>query len=300
MKTDTDPRISGKTEPMPVLFIGHGSPMNAIENNRFTLGWREAADSLPKPKAILCISAHWKTWGTLVTAMEWPKTIHDVGGFPQELCEAQYPAPGSTWLAHEIKSSVKKVQVGLNEDWGLDHGCWSVLIRMFPEADVPVVQLSLDYTKTPQEHYDLAKELAPLRRKGVLIIGSGNMVHNLRTSDLNGNDLSNFNQPFGHDWAVEGSQHIKKLINDDNHQALIHYPELGPAIQLAVPTPEHYLPLLYVLALKEDHETITYFNDKLLAGSLSMTCVKIQLPACYAGQVGICGCLPRSIIPKIW
>lgn len=276
MNTDRNPGSSGDQERMPVLFIGHGNPMNAIEDNEFSKGWREAAKILPRPKAILCISAHWETPGTLVTAMERPKTIHDFGGFPQALYEAQYPAPGSSWLANETQNTVKNVQVNLNEDWGLDHGCWSVLIQMYPQADIPVVQLSLDYTKTPQDHYNLAKELAPLRQQGVLILGSGNIVHNLRRIALKDNNWDNFNEPYGLDWAVEARNLFKKLIDENNHQALIDYPSLGPAVQLAVPTPEHYLPLLYVLALKQDDETITYFNDKPLAGSLTMTCLKIQ------------------------
>ena len=234
-----------------MLFMGHGSPMNAIEDNEFSKGWREAAKILPRPKAILCISAHWETPGTLVTTKEKPKTIHDFGGFPQALYEAQYPAPGSSWLAKETQNTVKNVQVNLNEDWGLDHGCWSVLIRMYPQADIPVVQLSLDYTKTPQDHYNLAKELAPLRQQGVLILGSGNIVHNLRRIVVKGNNWDNFNEPYGLDWAIEASKLFKKLIDENNHQALIDYPSLGRAVQLAVPTPEHYLPLLYVLALKQ-------------------------------------------------
>jgi len=276
MNTDKNPRSSGDQERMPVLFIGHGSPMNAIEDNEFSRGWREAAKTLPRPKAILCISAHWETWGTLVTAMERPKTIHDFTGFPQALQDAQYPAPGSSWLAYETQTVVKNVKVGLNADWGLDHGCWAVLTKMYPQADIPVVQLSLDYTKTPQDHYDLAKELTPLRQKGVLIIGSGNIVHNLRRIALKDSNWDYFNQPFGHDWALEANSLFKKLIDEDNHQALIDYPSLGPAVQLAVPTPEHYLPMLYAIALKQEDETIAYFNDKPLAGSLTMTCLKIQ------------------------
>ena len=257
-------------EQMPVLFIGHGSPMNAIEDNEFSRGWREAAERLPRPKAILCVSAHWETWGTLVTGMEQPRTIHDFGGFPRALFEVQYPAAGSKWLAEEVKGMVKNVPVNLDQDWGLDHGAWSVLRQMYPQADVSVVQLSLDYTKTPQAHYDLAKELAALRQQGVLILGSGNIVHNLRRVVLPGG-WDDFNQPFGLDWALEASALFKKLIDADDHQALINYPELGTAVQLAVPTSEHYLPLLYVLAQKQEGEKISYFNDKPVAGSLTMT-----------------------------
>jgi 4,5-DOPA dioxygenase extradiol len=275
MKTNTHPGSSGDIEQMPVLFIGHGSPMNAIEDNEFSRGWHAAAQAIPKPKAILCISAHWETQGTQVTALERPKTIHDFGGFPQELYEAQYPAPGSPWLAHETQAAIQNQKIGLSEGWGLDHGCWSVLKQMYPQANIPVVQLSLDYTKSAQAHYNLAKELASLRQKGVLILGSGNIVHNLRRVVLKSGSLSDLNQPFGLDWAIEASDLFKKLINTNNHQALIDYHSLGPAVQLAVPTPEHYLPMLYAIALKQEAETISYFNDKPLAGSLTMTCLKI-------------------------
>jgi 4,5-DOPA dioxygenase extradiol len=207
--------------------------------------------------------------------MEKPKTIHDFGGFPPELYEVQYPAPGSTWLAGETQAVIKRVQVGLDKDWGLDHGCWSVLSRMYPQADIPVVQLSLDTTKTPQEHYDMAKELAPLRHKGVLILGSGNIVHNLRRIALKDNDWTKFNQPFGLPWALEASALVKKLLDDNDHLTLINYPSLGSSIQLAVPTPEHYLPMLYAIALKQEDEAISYFNDQPVAGSLTMTSLKI-------------------------
>jgi 4,5-DOPA dioxygenase extradiol len=256
---------------MPVLFVGHGSPMNAIEDNEFSRKWREVGQTLPTPRAILCISAHWETWGTLVTAMDRPRTIHDFGGFPRELFEAQYPAPGSLWLAQETSMAIKSVEVGLDQDWGLDHGTWSVLKQMYPRADIPVVQLSLDYTKPAKFHYDLGKELAPLRNKEVLIVGSGNIVHNLRRVVIKGNHFSDFNQPFGLDWAIEANELFKRLINENNHQALVDYPSLGSAVQLAVPTPEHYLPMLYAIALKQEHESLSYFNDKPLAGSLTMT-----------------------------
>lgn len=264
------------TETMPVLFVGHGSPMNAIEDNEFSRNWRETGKNLPKPKAILCISAHWETRGTQVTAMEQPRTIHDFGGFPRELYETLYPASGSPWLAEEAKDVIKKTLVALDEGWGLDHGCWSVLNRMFPEADIPVVQLSLDYTKPASYHYELARELAPLRNKGVLILGSGNIVHNLRRVMLRGNSVNDFNTPFGFDWAIEANELFKKLINEHNIKALTNYEALGSAVALSVPTPEHYLPMLYALALKKDDEAITYFNDKPLAGSLTMTSMVID------------------------
>jgi 4,5-DOPA dioxygenase extradiol len=256
---------------MPLLFLGHGSPMNAIEDNEFVHGWIEAGKSIPKPRAILCISAHWETRGTNVTAMETPPTIHDFGGFPKALFDVQYPAPGSPELARETKSIIKKTEVGLDEKWGLDHGCWSVVKHLYPKADVPIVQLSLDYYQTPQYHYDLAKELSLLRSKGVLIIGSGNIVHNLAKvawDKLNADD-------YGYDWAREAKEKMKKFILAGDHKSLIDYESQGKAFNLSIPTPEHFLPLLYVLALKEVDETVTLFNDKLVAGSLAMTSVKI-------------------------
>ena len=276
------------TEPMPVLFIGHGSPMNAIEDNEFTKSWRELAKILPKPKAILCISAHWETRGTLVAAMQKPRTIHDFGGFPRALYEVQYPAPGSPWLAQEVTDTVKKIKVGLDQDWGLDHGCWSVLMQMFPAADIPVIQLSLDCTKPAPEHYALAKELAPLRQKGVLILGSGNMVHNLSRILVNSNGPGDLNKPFGLDWAVEANELFKRLINENSHPELVHYQSLGNAVRLAVPTPEHYLPMLYVLALKQENESVIYFNDQPVGGSLMMTSLIIDAEsknAQYAKQM---------------
>jgi 4,5-DOPA dioxygenase extradiol len=203
--------------------------------------------------------------------MPQPRTIHDFGGFPRELYEAQYPAPGSPWLAQLTKSTVKGIEIGLDQDWGFDHGSWSVLKQMVPQAEIPVVQLSLDYTKTPAAHYALAKELAPLRHQGVLILGSGNMVHNLRRITLKDSSPNGFNTPFGLDWALEANALFKKLIGRRQHDKLVNYPELGSAVQLAVPTPEHYLPLLYTLALQQENENITYFNDQPLAGSLTMT-----------------------------
>ena len=253
---------------MPTLFVGHGSPMNALEHNEFTEGWHAMAKSMPKPRAILCISAHWETNGTLVTSMAKPKTIHDFGGFPQKLFEVQYPAPGSPKLAKEAQKMVTKTSVGLDEKWGLDHGAWSVIKQMYPDASVPVVQMSIDYNKSPQSLYELARDLAPLRKKGVLIIGSGNMVHNLRLIDWSKQDQ-------GLDWADEANEIFKKLITGSEHQQLINYQKLGSAVGLAIPTPEHYLPLLYVLALKGQDEAVSLFNDKTVMGSLSMTSVKI-------------------------
>lgn len=253
---------------MPLLFVGHGSPMNAIEENEFSNGWKRTGSELPKPHAILCISAHWETRGTFVTAMEHPKTIHDFYGFPQELSEVEYPAPGDPRLAKQTKDAVKHTDVEFDNQWGLDHGCWSVLKHLYPAADIPVIQLSMDYTKPSQWHYDLAKELAVLRKKGVLIIGSGNMVHNLRLID--------WRHPSGaFDWAEEMNVKFKKFILDGDSKQLINYPSLGKPAALAIPTPEHFLPLLYVLGLKEQQESTTIFNDKLVMGSISMTSLKI-------------------------
>lgn len=259
------------TARMPVLFIGHGSPMNAIEENEFSLGWREAGRRLPKPAAILCISAHWETRGTMVTAMEHPRTIHDFGGFPKRLYDVQYPAPGDPVLARQTRDIVRSKVIELDEKWGLDHGAWSVIRRLYPDADVPVVQLSLDHYMKPQDHYDMAKELATLRRKGVLIIGSGNMVHNLGLVSW-----ENIETPgFAFEWAVEASEKMKRMITGGDYQSLINYSSQGKAFSLAVPTAEHFLPLLYVLALRESDDGVELFNDRHVAGSLSMTSVRI-------------------------
>ncbi|KFF08530.1 4,5-DOPA-extradiol-dioxygenase [Flavobacterium hydatis] len=260
------------TDKMPVLFLGHGSPMNAIEENEFVAGFRNLAKTLPQPNAILCVSAHWYTKGTKVTAMEMPKTIHDFGGFPQALFDVQYPAKGSLELAVETKRILSPVEIELDETWGLDHGAWSVIKHLYPEANVPVIQLSIDYTKSGQYHFELAQKLQSLRHKGVLIIGSGNIVHNLRLVDFHNYDRDNY----GYDWAIEARQTVNDYLLDGNFQPLINYEKMDRAIQLAIPTPDHYLPLLYTLGLKDKSEELSLFNDKLLAGSLSMTSVKIM------------------------
>jgi 4,5-DOPA dioxygenase extradiol len=260
------------TEKMPVLFLGHGSPMNAIEENEFVAGFRNVGKTIPKPNAILCISAHWETRGTFVTAMEKPTTIHDFGGFPKALFDVQYPAPGNPELAKETKTLVKKTEIGLDDKWGLDHGAWSVIKHLYPNADVPVIQLSLDYYQDAQYHYDLARELTSLRQKGVLIIGSGNMVHNL---GLLAWDKLN-TDAFAFDWAKEASEKMKSFILSGDHKQLINFRSQGKSFDLAIPTPEHYLPLLYTLALKEENEIVSLFNDKPVAGSLTMTSVKIS------------------------
>jgi 4,5-DOPA dioxygenase extradiol len=255
---------------MPVLFLGHGSPMNAIEENEFTEEWRNIGKTIPKPTAVLCISAHWETRGTFVTAMEKPKTIHDFGGFPEELYAVQYPAPGSPDLAMEIKRLVTNTQVVLDDKWGLDHGCWSVVKNLYPDADIPVLQISMDYNMSAQQHYDLAKDLRIFRNKGILIIGSGNMVHNLEMVAWN-----KLNDTYGYDWAIEAGEKMKKYILNSDHNQLINYKSQGRAFDLAIPTPDHYLPLLYALALQEKDDTLTIFNDKPVGGSLTMTSVKI-------------------------
>lgn len=259
------------TSKMPVLFLGHGSPMNAIEENGFVQGFRTIGETIEKPNAILCVSAHWETNGTFITHMDSPRTIHDFGGFPKALYDVQYPAPGFPELAKETQKIITSTDVGLDDKWGLDHGAWSVLKHLYPEADVPVLQLSLDYTKSAEYHYNLAKELAKLREKGILIVGSGNIVHNLGMIAW---DKMN-EDSYGYDWAIEAHDKIKSYIELDDHNNLIDYKNQGEAFNLAIPTPEHYLPLLYSLALKESNDPLTFYNDKQIMGSLSMTSIKI-------------------------
>lgn len=256
-------------ELMPVLFIGHGSPMNGIEDNAFSQKWADLGRTMPIPKAVLVVSAHWFTRGTAVTAMNFPKTIHDFGGFPQALFDVEYQAPGDPDLAAETAKMIHSTTVELDHDWGLDHGAWTVLTHLFPAANIPVLQLSMDYTKNPKAHYELAQELYQLRKKGVLIMGSGNMVHNLRMMNwemINGG---------GYDWALAINDQFKSLILNNDHAPLINYQNLGQAATLAIPTPEHYLPLLYTLGLKNENDEISFFNDKAVGGSLTMTSVKI-------------------------
>ncbi len=255
---------SGKS--MPALFVGHGSPTNAVEDNEFTRAWSAVAASLPQPRAILCISAHWETMGTYVTSMQSPRTIYDFYGFPDELYAMQYPAPGSPELAHTVQQTVQQAPVREDEEWGLDHGAWSVLCRMYPKAEIPVVQLSLDHSQGPDYHYRLAQELRSLRKKGILIIGSGNIVHNLRSvvwADQ------------AYDWALEFDRTIEQFILSGDHNAIIRYDTLGQAARLSIPTNEHFLPLLYVLALQEAKDSIDFFAARVTMGSLSMRSVKI-------------------------
>ena len=257
------------TPKMPVLFLGHGNPMYAIEENIFTQGFKEISKKIPQPSAILCISAHWLTNGTYVTAMQQPKTIHDFGGFPKALFDVQYPANGSPELAAETKDLITSTEIGLDHEWGLDHGTWSVLKHLYPLADVPVIQLSIDYGKPASYHFELARQLQSLRNKGVLIVGSGNMVHNLGRVDFpRMNELN-----YGYDWANEASQIFNQLILDRNDKGLINYLEFGEAVKLAVPTPDHFYPLIYAAALREKSDEVKLFNDTMVAGSLSMTSV---------------------------
>lgn len=253
---------------MPVLFIGHGTPMNAIEDNEFSRQWKGLRKKLPKPRAILCISAHWETEESMVTAMDKPKTIHDFGGFPEELYNQQYPADGSLILADTIQEKIKKIEIRKDYRWGLDHGSWCFLKHMYPEADIPVMQLSIDYTQNMQYHYNLGKELAFLRRMGILIVGSGNMIHNLR---LARSSEKGFNYEFAYEWAKELNLVMKDKILSGDHPSLINYRTLSKDANLGIPSEEHYIPLIYTLALQEEGEPIELFNDKIVAGSLSMT-----------------------------
>ena len=259
-------------EKMPVLFVGNGSTMNAIEENEFSMEWRKIGQTIPRPDAVLCISANWETQGTMVTAMASPRTIHDFGGFPRALYEVHYPAAGNPELAKEIREMIPEPQIEPDQNWGLDHGCWSVLRHMFPDADVPVVQMSLDYTREPRFHFELGMKLSKLREKGVLIIGSGNMVHNLRMVAWDKLDVPGF----GYDWAVRANEKIKTCILEEDVEPLLNYKDQGNDFELAIPTPDHFLPLLYILALKEEGDKVGLFNDKMTGGSLSMTSVRID------------------------
>jgi len=255
---------------MPVLFVGHGSPMNGIEDNDFSRRWTSIAKEIPVPKAVLVVSAHWFTRGTHITAMDFPKTIHDFGGFPKELFAVQYPAPGNPVLAKETASLIHSTGVELSHDWGLDHGTWTIVRHMYPNADIPVLQLSIDYTKDAKFHYELAKEIYSLRKKGVLIMGSGNLVHNLGLVAWD----KLYEPDYGYDWAFKINNTFKALIEAGSHDRLIDYFKLGKEAQLAIPTPEHFLPLIYTLGLKGKQDAVSFFNDKAVGGSLTMTSVK--------------------------
>lgn len=261
-------RILTPTTKMPVLFLGHGNPMYAIEQNEFTESWKQLGTSLPIPQAILSISAHWETNGTYLSAIGQPKTIHDFGGFPRELYEVQYPAPGSPSLAAEIAQRLPNIKLDHNQ-WGLDHGTWSILKHIYPEANIPTLQMSLNKQLSNREHYALASQLAYLREMGVLIIGSGNIVHNLHLINWR-------NEEAYHDWAKEANDLIKEWVIEGDVVNLMDYKNMGKAINLAVPTPEHFIPLIYILALRNKTDKISVFNDKLLMGSLSMTSILLD------------------------
>lgn len=253
-------------ERQPAIFFGHGNPMNALSDNVFTRGWRTIGSSVPRPRAILCVSAHWFITDTRVTSMAAPRTIHDFGGFPQELFEVRYPAPGEPGLAKRVAELLRPgTTVGLDDaTWGLDHGTWSVLVHAFPRGDIPVVQLSIDETKPPSFHYEVGRRLAPLRDEGVLIIGSGNLVHNLHAYSWG----SHRAEPFA--WALRFEETARRLIESHDHDPLIDYESLGPDALLSVPTPDHYLPLLYVLGSRDAEDALSYPVEGVDGGSISM------------------------------
>ena len=254
---------------MPAIFFGHGNPMNALLDNDYVKSWVAIGAKIPPPKAILCISAHWYLPETLVTAMPFPRTIHDFGGFPQELYEVKYPAPGDVNLANRIKTLLKPIPVGLDREWGLDHGTWSVLCHVYPKADIPVVQLSIDERQPAAFHYELGKKLSVLREEGVLIIGSGNIVHNLHAYAWETRNV----EPY--DWAVRFEDQVRKLLSTRKDSLLIEYARLGDDAMLSVPTPDHYLPLLYIVALRRKDEPVSYPVQGFDGGSISMLAVQV-------------------------
>ena len=254
---------------MPTIFFGHGNPMNAISRNPYSEGWAAVGASIPRPKAVLSVSAHWYIPGCAVTAVGAPRTIHDFGGFPKKLYEVSYPAPGSPDLARRVKSLLSPVSVVLDEKWGLDHGTWSVLTHVFPNADVPVVQLSIDERQPPLFHYEIGKRLAALREEGVLVIGSGNLVHNLHTYAWGQHGVQAF------DWAVRFEKQVRELLLKGEDVRIVEYEELGRDAMLSAPTPDHYLPLLYVLGLRRKHEPISFPVEGIDGGSVSMLAVQI-------------------------
>ncbi|MDR3387086.1 MAG: 4,5-DOPA dioxygenase extradiol [Rudaea sp.] len=258
--------MSTQPSRMPTLFIGHGSPMNALEDNAFTRGWQEAARRIPRPRSILCVSAHWESRGTYAAATLTPETIHDFYGFPQALFDVRYPAAGDPALAQRISNVVRSTQVHTTTQYGLDHGAWSVLCLMYPQADIPVLQLSLDTSQPGAYHYRLGQELGALRDEGVLILGSGNIVHNLR--------LFRFNDPAAADWAARADAAIRSRIESGDHPALADWRSLGADVALGIPTPEHYLPLLYALGAQRKGDKIHIFNDRVTS-AISMTSVQV-------------------------
>ncbi len=259
---------ANKSSRMPAAFIGHGSPMNALETNRYSQAWQAFGRSIPKPTAVLAISAHWYTRGVRVTAMEKPKTIHDFGGFPQALFDMQYPAPGDRKLATRVKELLKPLDVQLDTQWGLDHGTWSVLVHMFPNADIPVLQLSIDGSQPAQFHYDIGKKLTALRDEGVLILGSGDVVHNLGL-------MQRSDQAPAYDWATQFNDHVNDCLARRDPQSLINYESFGEAARLSIPTAEHYLPLLYVLGAQRDDDALSILVDGIDLRSISMLSIGI-------------------------
>ena len=254
---------------MPVIFVGHGNPLNAIQENDYTRAWRTLGQTIRKPKAILAVSAHWYIPGTFVTAMGWPQTIHDFGGFPAELYQLKYNAPGSPALAARVRELLSPVSVGLDHSWGLDHGTWSVLVHIFPEADVPVVQLSIDETQHAEFHYELAQRLQPLRDEDILILGSGNLVHNLHTYAWGKHAVAPF------DWAISFEEEVMSYLLAADHKPIVHYETLGRNALLAVPTPEHYLPLIYAIGLCRREDQVTFPVKGIDGGSVSMLAVQL-------------------------
>jgi 4,5-DOPA dioxygenase extradiol len=254
---------------MPAVFVGHGNPMNALGNNSYTEAWRRLGRELPRPKAILSISAHWFVPATCVTIANAPTTIHDFGGFPRELYRVQYPAPGAPELARRVQRLVAPLQVELDESWGLDHGTWSVLRHIYPDADIPVVQLSIDETRPASFHFELARKLAPLRYENILIMGSGNIVHNLHTYAWGGHI------PEPYDWAIRFETTARQMLTSGDYTALVNYEALGPDAMLSIPTPDHYLPLIYVIGTTQDGETVTFPVEGVDGGSISMLAVKV-------------------------
>lgn len=257
---------------MPALFFGHGTPMNALERNEYTDAWRAIGARMPKPRAILAVSAHWYTRGTAITAMRTPRTIHDFGGFPRALHEVQYPAPGDPALVSRVQDLLAPLTVHADQSWGLDHGTWSVLVHAFPQADVPVVQLSMDAMQPPEFHYELGRRLAPLRDEGVLLIGSGNIVHNLRVIQMDG-----LAPPY--DWALRFGGWVRERIEQNDDRALLDYESRGEDARLSVPTAEHYLPLLYVLGARQPQDGVRFYGDAVDLASIAMTSIVIQPPA---------------------
>jgi len=271
---DSNHRAEGqRRERFPSVFFGHGSPMNALQDNRYSTAWRQFGERNRTPRAILAISAHWYISGTAVTINAAPRTIHDFGGFPKELYEVQYPAAGDPQLAHRVQELLSPFEVALDASWGLDHGTWSVLRHVYPAADIPIVQLSIDASRPPAFHHEIGRALAPLRSEDILIVGSGNVVHNLKHYDWSGNANREY------DWSGRFEQQVKELIVEASHDALIDYKRLGTDATLSIPTLEHFLPLLYVLGTRAGDDTVTFPVEGIEGGSISMLSVELNQPS---------------------